>query len=58
MVLVTEKELIDLIKVSRMSIYSWRKKGLPYLKIGNTLRYESDEVIKWMKDNAKGIINE
>lgn len=55
MALLTEEELMEYIKVSRKTINEWREKGLPYLKPSRAIRYEKEEVIKWMKDNTKRV---
>lgn len=47
---ITEKELIEKLKVSRSTIVRWRKKGLPFKKINKLIRYDESEVKKWIND--------
>jgi hypothetical protein len=55
-IILTEKELCDLLKVERKFIFACRKNGMPYLKLGSRLiRYEMDIVIEWLKENSKEI---
>ena len=56
MSIITEKELIEILKVSRITIYERRKKGLPFLKMGKVIRYDLEKVLSWMADNAKEVI--
>lgn len=42
-------ELKDFLGVNHQTIYNFRRLwGLPYIKIGNVVRYDRDEVIAWM----------
>jgi excisionase family DNA binding protein len=47
--LITEKQLIDLLKLSRATISRLRKNGMPYKKIGKSVRYDYDEVRQWLE---------
>lgn len=53
--LLTTEELCQWFKVSRRTITTWRQeKGLPFLKIGKAVRFEKQEVEKWItKNNAE-----
>lgn len=45
--LVTTDELAEAIQTSKMSIHNWRNEGwLPYYKIGNSVRFNLEEVMK------------
>jgi len=42
-------ELKDFLGVNHQTIYNFRRLfGLPYIKIGATVRYDRDEVVQWM----------
>ena len=47
--LLTTEELCKMLKVSRVTIHNWRKKGLPCIKIGKTIRYDYEEVMEWIE---------
>jgi predicted DNA-binding transcriptional regulator AlpA len=43
------EELKDFLGVNHQTVYNFRRAwGLPYIKIGATVRYDRDEVIEWM----------
>ncbi len=46
----TTKEAEELLKVSRYTLVRWREMGLPHFKIGESVRYDKDEVIEWMEE--------
>lgn len=46
---ITIKELCNRLKVTRQTIYEWRKQGLPYYKFGKLVRFDYDEVKKWLE---------
>jgi len=43
-----EKELIDIVKYSRTTLQKWRKEGMPFMRPQRTIRYDFDDVKKWM----------
>lgn len=51
--LVTTKELSSLLKVTRQTVANWRKEGLPFMKLGRSIRFDYDEVIEWLKERGK-----
>lgn len=43
------EELKEFLGVNHQTVYNFRRLfGLPYIKIGTTVRYDRDEVIAWM----------
>ena len=56
--LVTEEEMCEMICTSRWSLYALRKKGLPFVRVGNKVRYDLDEVGTWLKQNTAGNVGE
>ena len=43
------EELKEFLGVNHQTIYNFRRLwGLPYIKIGATVRYDRDEVVAWM----------
>ena len=52
-VLLTEIELCEFLKVSRVFVYRCRQGGMPYLKVGNrNIRYDLDVTLDWFKQNT------
>ncbi len=52
-VYLTEKELCDWLKISRSKAVSMRKEGMPFLKIGKSVRFDKEQVEKWLKEKLK-----
>jgi len=48
--LMTIPELMDFLQVKRNTIYTLRKMGLPTVKIGRSVRFRLDSVIKWLSE--------
>ena len=52
-ILLTVEELMEMLKVSRTTIYLWRKNGLPYKKVGRSIRFDYKEVRDWIDEINK-----
>jgi len=44
----TTKELCKILKVTRQTINEWRKLGMPFVKFGKLVRFNYEEVEKWL----------
>ena len=43
------EQLKEFLGVNHQTVYNFRRLwGLPYIKIGTTVRYDRDDVIRWM----------
>ncbi|SHF60633.1 transcriptional regulator, AlpA family [Desulforamulus putei DSM 12395] len=51
--LLTTDEICEWLKVTRRTIERWRKNGLPFFKIGSSVRFNKEEVLKWIEQNSK-----
>ena len=47
--MVTIKEILKKYKVTKPTVYSWIKDGMPSYKIGKLLRFDESEVDTWIK---------
>ena len=47
----TLNELAEKLRLSRSTIDVWRREGLPYTKMGRNIRFDEDEVMRWIKEN-------
>ena len=47
----TLNELSEKLKLSRSTIDAWRREGLPFIKMGRNIRFDEDEVMKWIREN-------
>ena len=48
----TIKEVCEQFRVDRQTVDRWRKKGLPYIKVGRLVRIEEAALAEWMKKNT------
>lgn len=54
--LLTRKELAQALKVNIKTIYNWRQNGMPFKTIGGVIRFDPDEVTKWIEEqNNKAV---
>lgn len=51
--LYTTKELSEMLSIHENTIFKMRKKGLPYKKIGRSVRFNYDDVIEWLENKNK-----
>ena len=50
--LYNKKQLAQALMVDPKTIYRFRNKGMPFLKLGaRTVRYDFDECVAWLKNN-------
>jgi excisionase family DNA binding protein len=47
----TTDELCEWLKITRRTIERWRKGGLPFYKIGSSVRFKKEEVLSWIEQN-------
>lgn len=54
--LLTEKEILQILKISRTTLSKLRKNGLPFIRITDkAIRYCKDDVLEWVnKKHKKG----
>lgn len=50
---ITLKDLCEKLKISRATIDRWRREGLPFIKIGNGVRFIESDVMKWIGENKQ-----
>lgn len=51
--LMTTKQLADKLQVAEITIRKWREKGLPFVKLGRAVRFETEAVNEWIKQQNK-----
>lgn len=49
--LLTTKNLIEYLSVTRQTIERWRKEGMPYLQLKGNIRFNRAEVMEWLQEN-------
>jgi len=50
---ITTEELCQWLKISKNTANNWRRLGLPFVRFGNTVRYEKVKVQKWLEEKGK-----
>jgi excisionase family DNA binding protein len=58
MKIVTIKELSALLKVKEKTLYQWAELGqIPSVKLNGALRFDLEDVMRWIKDCKKEVQN-
>lgn len=52
--LLNKDEMAKALGISRATLDLLRKEGLPWLKVGSQVRFDSEDVLRWLKENRKG----
>lgn len=53
--LLTPSEVAKLLKINEITLFRWRKqsKGPPWIQIGRQIRYDKNEIIKFLNTNTQ-----
>jgi excisionase family DNA binding protein len=49
-VYLTSKDLEKKYQISRSTVDNWKKEGLPFIKIGRSVRFDEKEVERWINE--------
>ncbi len=48
--IMTTDQICEAFGISKSTLNNWRKeKGLPFIKVGRTVRYDYPAVVEWLK---------
>jgi predicted site-specific integrase-resolvase len=50
---ITEQQLCEWLKVNRITAWRWRKEGVPHIGTRKLIRYNKEQVEKWLEKKAK-----
>lgn len=50
---ITQYDFADLLSVHVNTVRRWIQSGMPHLKVGNTIRIDSKEALKWLEEKGK-----
>lgn len=50
--LITTKQLAEKLNVTERYIYVLRNNGLPYKRIGSSIRFDQDDVTEWIEQQS------
>ena len=56
--LTLEKDVVEEFKVSRSTLWKWRKSGLPHVRIGRKIFYKIDALVEWWRIKQEEQSNE
>lgn len=48
--ILTLKQIAKILNVTEQTVSSWRKMGMPYVKIGKLVYVIQDSFVKWVKN--------
>lgn len=51
--MLTEKEILKDLKISRTTLWRLKKDGLPCIKVGSSYRYDKSAVLRWVENNQE-----
>jgi excisionase family DNA binding protein len=52
--LIDPKGLSEYLKISIETVYAWTsQKRIPYIKVGRLVRFDLDEIAKWLEKNKR-----
>lgn len=54
--LMKEREVAELLRISRQTLSKWRaeEKGPPFIRVGGSIRYPREAVQKWLDERTLG----
>ncbi len=51
----TPKEVSELLRVKRTTLHEWAKKYcMPHYRVGHSIRFKRDDVLKWCEEKKVG----
>ena len=50
---ITEKELCEWLKITSVTAWRWRKDGMPYVGKSKSIRYNKENVERWLEGRSK-----
>ena len=48
----TIEDVAEMLKVARSTVYKFKDMGLPFIKIGKTIRFKDAEVVQWVESHS------
>lgn len=48
----TIDDVAKMLKVARSTVYKFKDMGMPFIKIGKTIRFKDGEVIDWVESHT------
>ncbi len=48
----TIEDVADMLKVARSTVYKFKNMGMPFIKIGKTIRFKDADVVQWVESHS------
>ena len=48
----TIEDVSEMLKVARSTVYKFKDMGMPFIKIGKTIRFKDNEVMEWVESHS------
>ena len=48
----TIEDVAEMLKVARSTVYKFKDMGMPFIKIGKTIRFKDIEVVDWVESHS------
>lgn len=48
----TIEDVAEMLKVARSTVYKFKDMGMPFIKIGKTIRFKDIEVVNWVESHS------
>lgn len=49
---ITIEDVSKMLKVARSTVYKFKDMGMPFIKIGKTIRFKESDVIDWVESHT------
>jgi excisionase family DNA binding protein len=47
----TIEDVAEMLKVARSTVYKFKEMGMPFIKLGKTIRFKDAEVVEWVESH-------
>ena len=51
--LMTKTEMAKFLKIAEVTLDSWRRQGLPCIKLNRKVLFDKEKVLQWLNSNSK-----
>lgn len=48
----TIEDVAEMLKVARSTVYKFKEMGMPFIKLGKTIRFKDAEVVEWVESHT------
>ena len=48
----TIEDVAEMLKVARSTVYKFKEMGMPFIKLGKTIRFKDAEVAEWVESHT------